>query len=38
MKLPELLWIEHQLDVVDDGGDVLERSALEHKQTRISLI
>lgn len=31
MKLPELLRIEDHLDVVDDGGDVLERSTLEHK-------
>lgn len=32
MKLPELLWIEHQLDVIDNGGDVLERSTLEHEK------
>lgn len=37
MKLPELLWIEHQLDVIDDGGDVLECSTLEHKNKHKSL-
>lgn len=37
MKLPELLWIEHQLDVIDNGGDVLEGSTLEHKKKHKSV-
>lgn len=37
MTLPELLWVEHQLDVIDDGGDVLERSPLEYRNKHKSV-
>lgn len=34
MEVPELLWIKHQLDIIDDGGDVLQRSPLEHRNKK----
>lgn len=37
MEVPELLWIKHQLDIIDDGGDVLQRSPLEHRNKNNSL-
>lgn len=37
MKLPELFRIKHQLDVIHDGGDVLERGTLEYKNKHKSV-
>lgn len=34
MKLPEFLWIKDQLDIVDNGGNVLQCSTLNQKKKK----
>lgn len=34
MKLPQFLWIKDQLDIIDNGGNVLQRSTLNQEKKK----